>query len=163
MEAVAREADISRLTIYYQFKSRSGLLEALYDHLANRGNMRQMSEAFREPNPRTALEKMIRTFVQFWASDPVVIRRLRAMSSLDTEIGDGIRARDFRRVYAANEILRRMNKHPREKTEPQNSSVAEILAMLTSFETYDALSRAGQSNDAITEILLKLAHATIVS
>lgn len=30
MDAIARRADVPRLTIYYQFKSRPGLLEALY-------------------------------------------------------------------------------------------------------------------------------------
>src|SRR5581483_9785281 len=58
MEAVARAADVSRLTIYYQFESRRGLLEAIYDYMANRGNMRQVAEVFREPDPNKALEKM---------------------------------------------------------------------------------------------------------
>src|SRR5947208_9683782 len=80
MEGIARRADVSRLTIYYQFKSRLGLLEALYDELARRGNMQRMSEVFREPEPSLVLEKLVRTFVGFWASDPVVIRRLRGMA-----------------------------------------------------------------------------------
>jgi len=47
---MARGADASRLTIYYQFKSCPGLLEALYDHLAMRGGMQRMPEVFREPD-----------------------------------------------------------------------------------------------------------------
>src|SRR5262245_38191437 len=86
MDAVARRADVSRLTIYYQFGSRAGLLEALYDHLATRGNMRRMSEVFLESDAAIALEKMIRIFVGFWASDPAVLRHLRAMAALDPEI-----------------------------------------------------------------------------
>src|SRR5579864_289178 len=58
MEAIARRANVSRLTIYYQFESRPGLLEALYDHLANRGNMRRMAEVFHEADPSIALEKI---------------------------------------------------------------------------------------------------------
>jgi AcrR family transcriptional regulator len=30
MDAVARKAEVTRLTVYYQFESRAGLLEALY-------------------------------------------------------------------------------------------------------------------------------------
>src|SRR6266536_2589968 len=59
MEAIARRADVSRLTLYYQFKSRPGLLEALYDHLAIRGNMRNMAQVFHERDPAVALEKLI--------------------------------------------------------------------------------------------------------
>src|SRR5215471_21617476 len=85
MEAIARSADVSRLTIYYQFSSRAGLLEALYDYLAMRGNMRRMAQVFHEPDPSKGLEKLVRIFVAFWSSDPLVIRRLRSMAALDPE------------------------------------------------------------------------------
>ena len=162
METIARAADVSRLTIYYQFKSRPGLLEALYDHLADRGNMGQMAQVFHEPNPSVALEKLIRTFVDFWSSDPVVIRRLRAMGALDEEIGAGIRARDSRRVHAAGELLRRiaLSKHRKYRLE-QHGSIADTISMLTSFETYDALSRAGHTDEKIVKIVLALAQAAI--
>src|SRR5262245_46846055 len=107
MEAIARGADISRLTIYYQFGSRAGLLEALYDYLASRGNMHRMAEVFQVPDTYVALDKMVRTFVGFWASYPTVIRRLRAMAALDPEIAHGIQARDARRPHIAREILKR--------------------------------------------------------
>src|SRR5262245_60599575 len=97
MEAVARRADVARLTIYYQFGSRAGLLEALYDHLAARGHMERIEDVFRESNLVKAVGKMVSTFVGFWSVDPIVMRRLRAMAHLDLEIGRGIRARDNRR------------------------------------------------------------------
>src|SRR4051812_42630239 len=96
MEAVAERADVARLTIYYQFKSRRGLLEALYDHLAQRGNMHRMAEIFRAADAPQAIEQLVRTFVGFWATDPIVMRRLRAMGALDSEVERGIRARDRR-------------------------------------------------------------------
>src|ERR1700693_1745413 len=101
MEAIARRADVSRLTLYYQFKSRPGLLEALYDYLAIRGDMRRMAEGFHEADPASSLDKLVSIFVGFWSSDPVVIRRLRGMATLDAEIDQGIRARDARRQHAA--------------------------------------------------------------
>jgi AcrR family transcriptional regulator len=164
MENIASAADVSRLTIYYQFKSRPGLLEALYDYLAHRGNMQQMGQVFHEPDPSKALEKLIRTFVSFWASDPVVIRRLRAMAALDDEIGAGIRARDSRRVHLAGEILRRvpLSRRRKHRTE-QQATIADTISMLTSFETYDALSRAGHDDAQVGSILLTLAQAAIVA
>src|SRR5215831_11610259 len=101
MEGVARRADVSRLTIYYQFGSRAGLLEALFDHLASRGNMQRMTEVFQAATPAQAVEKMVRTFVGFWSVDPSVMRRLRAMAVLDHEINEGVRARDARRALIA--------------------------------------------------------------
>jgi len=156
MEAVARRADVSRLTIYYHFGSRAGLLEALYDYLATRGNMERMAEVFQESNLSTAVSKMVSTFVGFWSADPAVMRRLRAMAHLDAEIGKGIRARDNRRPRIAREILKRSADHSRRKD--AQIEAADVLGMLTSFETYDALSRTGRTRDEIVAKLTRLAQ-----
>jgi AcrR family transcriptional regulator len=158
MEAIARRADVSRLTLYYQFKSRAGLLEALYDYLAIRGNMRRMAEVFHESDPLRALEKLVRTFLAFWFSDPVVIRRLRSMAALDPEIGEGIRARDARRLHAALEIMRRAEGLRTNTTPPAIDHAADVLSMLTSFEVYDALARAGHTEEEIFETVTSLAR-----
>jgi AcrR family transcriptional regulator len=158
MEAIARRADVARLTIYYQFKSRPGLLEALYDYLAMRGNMRRMAEVFHEPDPAVAVDKLIRTFVGFWSSDPLVIRRLRGMAALDPEIGQGIRSRDARRKHAAVEIVRRTAAMGKKLTPEQQNLAADVLSMLTSFESYDALAKAGYLPEQIAAIAGRLAH-----
>jgi AcrR family transcriptional regulator len=162
MEAIARRADVSRLTIYYQFDSRAGLLEALYDHLASRGNMRRMAEVFHEPAPSKAIDKLVSIFVGFWSSDPVAIRRLRAMAVLDPEIAEGIRARDARRSHIAAEILRRMAAAGKKTfTEEQLGTTADVLSMLTSFATYDALASAGHSQGEIIATLVRLVHLAL--
>ena len=162
MEAIARRADVSRLTIYYQFDSRAGLLEALYDHLASRGNMRRMAEVFHEPAPSKAIDKLVSIFVGFWSSDPVAIRRLRAMAVLDPEIAEGIRARDARRSHIAAEILRRMAAAGKKTfTEEQLGTTADVLSMLTSFATYDALASAGHGQEEIIATLVRLAHLAL--
>lgn len=162
MEAIARRADVSRLTIYYQFDSRTGLLEALYDHLANRGNMRRMPEVFHEPDPYVALDKFVSIFVGFWASDPVAIRRLRAMAALDPEIGRGIHDRDARRRHIAAVLLKRMAAAGKKTfTEEQRSSTADVLSMLAGFATYDALARAGRSREEIITLVTRLAHFAV--
>src|SRR5262249_50296141 len=158
MDAIARRADVSRLTIYYQFESRTGLLEALYDYLAMRGNMQRMAEVFHEADASVALQKLVRTFVGFWSSDPAVIRRLRAMAAFDPEIAKGIQARDGRRLHAAREILRRAGLKDTKKTVKARNSAAEVLSMLTSFETYDALARAGQTEEQILATITDLAR-----
>jgi AcrR family transcriptional regulator len=151
MEAVARRADVSRLTIYYQFNSRAGLLDALFDHLANRGHMQRMAEVFQAPTLSSALDKMVRVFVGFWSADPSVMRRLRAMAVLDAEINQGVRARDARRAHIAREILKRTTETKR--IDARQAEAAEVISMLTSFETYDALARSGQTDDQIIATL----------
>jgi AcrR family transcriptional regulator len=162
MEAIARGADVSRLTIYYQFGSRAGLLEALYDHLAGRGNMRRMSEVFEESDAAIALEKMVRIFVGFWASDPAVMRQLRAMAALDPEIAKGISARDARRPHIASEILKRGARGERKAPSSQQRVAADAIGMLTSFESYDVLAKAGHPEAEIVATLTRLACCAAV-
>src|SRR5262245_42034998 len=158
MEAIARGADVSRLTIYYQFSSRAGLLEALYDHLAGRGNMRQMSEVFSDSDAAVALEKMVRIFVGFWASDPAVMRHLRAMAALNPEIAKGITARDGRRPHIGGEILKRAATGEGKARSSQLRVAADVIGMLTSFESYDVLAKAGHSQAEIVATLTRLAR-----
>jgi AcrR family transcriptional regulator len=156
MEAVARRADVSRLTIYYQFGSRAGLLEALYDHLATRGNMQRMAAIFQETSLPKAIGRMVDTFVGFWSTDTAVMRRLRAMAVLDSEIGNGIRARDARRPHIAREMLKRVGAGKRANV--REDDLGAVFGMLTSFEAYDALARAGLNDDEITRTLTRLAQ-----
>src|SRR5262245_10632963 len=159
MDAVARRADVSRLTVYYQFGSRAGLLEALYDHLAARGNMARMAEVFQEKEAGRALNRMVRTFVGFWASDATAMRRLRAMAALDSEIGRGVHARDARRPRIAHELLSRSSTADLNPDALQD--VASVIGMLTSFETYDALSRAGHDDEEIIAVLTTLIDCAV--
>jgi AcrR family transcriptional regulator len=162
LEAIARKADVSRLTIYYQFGSRPGLLEALYDHLAKGGGMYEMRAVFQETDPTKMLEKMVQRFIAFWSSDPVVMRRLRSMSGLDPEIGAGVRARDARRQRISEEIVRRLDRPRAKRAEKKLKLSADVLCMLTSFETYDALARAGHSEGQIARTAIELAKSAIV-
>ncbi len=161
MDAIARRADVSRLTIYYQFKSRPGLLEALYDQMAGRGNLRRIAEVFHELDVSVALEKLVHIFVGFWSSDAVVIRRLRGMATLDAEMAPGLRARDARRQHIARELLSRAASSQKIKMKIKSEELnltADVLSMLTSFETYDALAGAGHKQKEIIDTVVKLAR-----
>ena len=79
VDAVARRADVARATVYYQFGSKAGLLEAVCDDLAESGGMAGLADAFADPDPRAALHRFIDVFARFWAADPPVMRRLRAL------------------------------------------------------------------------------------
>lgn len=159
MDAIARHADVSRLTIYYQFKSRPGLLEALYDHLASRGGMQRMPEVFREADPSKALDKLVSIFVTFWSSDQIVIRRLRAMAALDSEISAGLLSRDARRRHIAREILKRMAARTKKKSSGEHlAAAADVIAVLTGFATYDALATAGHTDKQIIATISRLVH-----
>jgi AcrR family transcriptional regulator len=161
MEAVARAADVSRLTVYYQFESKAGLLEALYDYIARRGEIEHLASVFRQGgDPLKTLQEFILVFAHFWASDRQVIRRLHALGAIDAEVGKGLRARNERRRNGLNVILKRYA-HVHPAIAPQLPTALDTLHMLTSFETFDALAGSESSFEEVVEIIRKMAHQAI--
>src|SRR5207244_10182138 len=65
IDAVARRADVARMTVYYQFGSRRGLLEALFDDLAARGGVPQVPSACQGREPMVALGRLVGRFAHF--------------------------------------------------------------------------------------------------
>jgi len=66
LESVAREAGVSRLTVYNQFGSRKGLLEAVFDDRARLGGIQQLADAMAHPDPYQGLARLIEIFCHFW-------------------------------------------------------------------------------------------------
>ena len=112
VDAVARRADVARATVYYQFRSKTGLLEALCDDLAGAGQMSDLPGAFAEADPRAAVHRLITVFASFWAADRVVMRRLRALSALDPDVHAVLAARDDRRRQGLEVLIGRLTAGP---------------------------------------------------
>ena len=67
VDAVAKRADVARATVYYQFESKIGLLEALCDALAEAGHMSDLASAFMNPDPVesiASLHRLLRTLLE---------------------------------------------------------------------------------------------------
>jgi AcrR family transcriptional regulator len=162
MEAVARAADVSRLTVYYQFRSKAGLLESLYNYIAKRGGMEGLAEVFMHGNVAVPqLHEFIRVFARFWNSDRQVIRRLHALGAIDPEIGKGLRERNERRRKGLTVLLERYSRSYRSLNVSQEATMLDTLHMLTSFETFDALVANGRSEEEVIQIIFKQVHHAI--
>jgi AcrR family transcriptional regulator len=160
IDAVARQAGVARMTVYYQFGSKRGLLEGLYDDLAARGGMQRLAEVFARPEPLEALAEFISTFGHFWASDRLVIRRLRSLAVLDPDF-EGVRARDEWRRGGVRAIVGRLaEKHGRPVPESRDEAV-DVLHTLTSFETFDTLAGATRSPEEVVPLVQRLARAAL--
>src|SRR4030081_2387058 len=70
LDAVAKAAAVTRLTVYHQFGSRRGLLEAVFDDIARQGGLAQIPDAMAMSDPREALDRLVEIFCAFWSRDP---------------------------------------------------------------------------------------------
>jgi AcrR family transcriptional regulator len=161
MEAVAERAGVARMTVYYQFKSRTGLLDALADHLAELGGMHRLRESFQEPDPVRAVRSFVRTFVEFWAFDRMTMRRLRAMGIVYPARYARPRGRDEWRREAATHLVAKIDTGGKPTGTRSREERADLLAMLTSFESFDALYREDRAMETVVDILSTLALAAL--
>jgi len=161
IDAVARQADVARMTVYYQFGSKIGLLEALSDSLAAHGGMEQLAAAFRRPDPLDALSEYIAVFGRFWNSDRLVTRRLRALAALDPDFERVVRARDERRREGLRVIVQRLVEKYGRPAPAAFDEAVDVLYTLIGFECFDTLAGPTRNLEEIAPVVQRLARAAL--
>jgi len=161
MEAVASHALVTRMTVYHQFGSKIGLLEALCDSLALVGGMDQLANTFRQPDPLDGLMEYITVFSRFWNADRLVLRRLRGLAALDPDFEQVLGARDERRRQGLGVLVRRLaGGYGRPASEAVDETV-DVLYTLLSFECFDTLAGPTRSLDEVAPVMQRLARAIL--
>ncbi len=155
VDAVAEGAGVARMTVYNQFGSKRGLLEALSDELAVRGGIRRLPEAFQAGDARTGLHILIEVFTGLWRQERLLIRRLRAVQTLDPELSRT--NRDERRRQALLVLLRRMASESGRPAQDQVETSADLLLVLTSFDAYELLLASGRDADGVPGLIVDAA------
>ena len=161
VEAVARQAGVARMTVYYQFGSRRGLLEGICDSLASAGGVHRLATAFDRTDPLQALDEFIAVFMHFWESDRPVRRGLGALAVLDPETAAVLEARSGRRRQGLQVLLGRLAKQTGRPKPKRLEDAVDVLYMLTSFHTYDSLAGPTRSVQRVTAMIQELAHRVL--
>ena len=161
VDAVARKADVAKATIYYQFGSKTGLLEAVCDALAEAGGMSELAAAFTNPDPMAALRLFVETFGCFWDADRPAMRRLRALAALDPEVGAVISARDDRRRMGLGVLVGRLAEDGTATRRIDPEALIRVLHVLTSFETFDALAPPDAALNSVVADVVNLVEALL--
>ena len=159
LDAVARRAGVSRMTVYNQFESKPKLLEALFDSFAIRGPLTQMGDIFAEPDPIVALDGFIELFGRFWTYSRLAHVRLAAAAMADPDLAEVIRGRNERRRGVLAQLVNRLADHaspvvPREE-------LVNTLFVLLSFDTFDAIAGPTRTPSDVVPILRRMTYAVL--
>jgi AcrR family transcriptional regulator len=150
LEAVAREAGVTRLTVYNAIESKRGLLEAVFDDMARQGGLFELPSLFAEPDTDKALTRLVSVFCRFWASHRKVLPKFSAVAKLDDEIAQSLRQRSERRRQLLTVLTGRI------APDQDQTDLVDLLFALTSFEMFDALSVRRRSDSAIEALIQEL-------
>ncbi|THK34337.1 TetR/AcrR family transcriptional regulator [Ensifer sp. MPMI2T] len=157
LDAVAKAADVTRLTVYNQFGSRRGLLEAVFDDIARRGRLIRLNEAMAEADPRKGLDLLITIFCEFWGSDPAVARLHDAMT-IDPEFAQALLERNERRRHSIDELVARIAGE--QASAAARRDVADLVFALTSCAMFRMLAET-RPVAAVCAIITDAARAAI--
>jgi AcrR family transcriptional regulator len=156
LDAVAKKAGVTRLTVYNQFGSRRALMEAVFDERAERGGLFRIVEAMQDPDPQAALRRIIGIFCDFWSSDPGTMRLLHAAGASDAEFAESVHERNERRRSVLSAIVRRLaaGRAPPAKA---LGNLVDVLFALTSFAFFWQLTAGKRTAEAARRIIEEIA------
>jgi AcrR family transcriptional regulator len=160
LEAVAKEAGITRLTVYNQFGSRRALLEAVFDDRAERGGLHRLRDAMSDSDPRMGLRRLIEIFCDFWSSDQSAIASLHQASSVDAEFEASIKARNERRRGGISVLLTGMVERGEVRADA-TADLTDLLFVFTSFPVFSELTADGRTTAAAYALIQAVADDAI--
>ena len=159
VEAVARAAGVTRLTVYNQFRSRRGLLEEVFDGVAGRGGLRRIPDAMAMRDPAAAIEKMVQIFCEFWNHDPAIGRLSEAAGS-DPEFAEAVNERNERRRKGLSVLVGRLVQSG--KMEKRRApEVVDLIFALTSYPMFALLRARRRPASAICELIQQTCRAAL--
>ena len=159
IDAVARRAGVARMTVYNQFESKAGLLEALFDALALQGPLGGMGEIFKIADPIAAFDDYVALFGRFWTINRRTHRRLRAAAMHDAELAAAIASRNERRRNGVAELIRRLGDRARPVI-PSDEAV-NVIYVLLSFDAFDALAGSSRTPEEVVPTIRQLVRAVL--
>src|SRR5438445_1669432 len=150
LDVIARKAGVTRLTVYNQFESKRGLLEAVFDDMAIEGGLFELPSVFAEPDVGVAMQRFVAVFCKFWAMRRKPMPTLMALAKLDAEFAASLHDRIERRRKALAVLVSRL------PNVADAAALTDLLFAITGFEMFEALSVRGRRTQAVEKLVQQL-------
>jgi AcrR family transcriptional regulator len=157
LDTVAKAAGVTRLTVYNQFGSRRGLLEAVFDDIARQGGLQGLGDAMAMPDPYAALDRVVEIFCAFWNRDPAVGRLHEAMAT-DPEFGAALIDRNERRRKLVRVLVGRIAAKTASRRARQDA--VDLIFALTSHAVFATLG-PGRSAAEVCRVVQSASRAAL--
>lgn len=159
---IAEKASVTRATVYNHFQSKTGVLLALLEELERRAEIHRLADHLQQPDPVQALRDFLRDHCRFWAADVLVFRNVFSLSAFDPELNEAKTQKDRDRKASIAYLVRRLATAGRLHPDVTTQRAIDAIWLLTHFETFDFLYRAGKREvKEIAEILVTMSNSLI--
>lgn len=141
LDDVAAKAGVSRATVYYQFKSRRELLDALVLAAIPIARLAELMAVRELPDARDAAAGYLRGIAGFWEEGGPVIMNTSRLSALDTEARAISEAYDEQRRQALKLLAERLASQGYLRDDIDAPRAAEVMWWISSLSSFDHLRR----------------------
>ena len=163
LDAVARRAGAARSTVYVMFGSRAGLFDAVAGRLLERIGFDRLVTAVAAPDPLDALQLAMHESVRLYAEQRDAARALASWADLDTDAAGAFAVLDSGRATGTAHLAGRLAAARALRPGISPDEAADVLYVLTSFDTFDQLFTERRLHRDVVERRLRLLLGSIVS
>jgi AcrR family transcriptional regulator len=150
------------MTVYHQFGSKTGLIEAVFDSLAIvRRGVQRLVAALALADPAETLDVFVRTFAEVWQEDRLVIKRLAGLAALDPEFASVWHARENRRREGMRQIATRVAAARGRKGALDVEAATAALYAILSPEGFEAMAGPGRTFGDVEPLVHQLARKSL--
>jgi AcrR family transcriptional regulator len=149
VDDVARRADVARATVYHQFGSKVGLLEAVIEDFERRAGLAELARLIEEAPAHRLLGRVVAAGCRYWATDPVLCRKIINLGAADPEVSALLERHDAGRERLLARMLDRLADAGELRPGCSRAEAADVLWLVTSFDAFDLLTRGGRRTPAV--------------
>jgi AcrR family transcriptional regulator len=159
---IAAAAGVARSTVYTIFGSREGLMIAVAEDLLDRGGFARIGMALRGPDVVQAFETSIDVAMEMYSQEHAVSQALLSLSAVDRDASSAAARLNFGRRGGMQKLADRMRDQGVLRDDVTVDEAADILWIITSFETFEQLYRGrGLTPKQVGERLMAITRRTL--
>jgi len=159
---IAAESEVARSTVYTIFGSREGLMIAVAEDLLERGGFARIGQALRGPDVVRAFEISIDVAMELYSQEEAVSQALLSLSAVDRDASTAAARLNLGRANGMRRLAERMQEQGVLRHDVTVEEAADILWVVTSFETYAQLRRGrGLTPHQVGERLLAMTRRSL--
>ena len=162
VDEVAKQAGVSRSTVYVLYGSRSGLFDALARYLRDEAGFETLVAASRLPDAMENLRASQRAAVHVYAQMPELARALFTLAAIDPDAVAAVAAIEDGRRPGMAHLASALHVQGYLRTDVSVDEATDILTVITSFQAFDELfTGSGHAEDVVAERLIAMAVRSI--
>ena len=162
LPAIATGADVARSTVYTIFGSREGLMVAVAEDLLERGGFARIGQALRGPDVVRAFEISMDVAMELYSQEEPVGQALLSLAAVDRDAQSAAARLNLGRAQGMRRLAERMREQDVLRDDVTVEEAADVLWVITSFETYAQFRRGrGLTPQQVGERLLAMTRRTL--